>query len=407
MNVLYLSQEYPPETGGGGIGIYTRNIAHTVAEMGHTVHVLSSAVPPRETYHYTEGAVHLHRARRWKSRVPVIRRLWFRYLTWTTHQWEYILGVRGEIDRIVREHSIDLIEAPDIWAEGLLYSFQRRVPIVVKLQGSLRMTRRLNNQPETRDWRVVGATDGWWVRRADSLISAGRELAELGGREYGVPAERFTVISNPVDTRLFVPASNGKLPTPTILYVGRIEPRKGVYTIARAMRRVLARVPDARFVFLGSDYTLDGRSCRQELLAEMNDAGVASHAQFLGFVPNSELPRYYQESTVCVFPSRWEPLGIVCLEAMACARPVVASRAGGMAEIVQDGENGLLVPPDDPAALADSLAQVLESPEVAHEWGIRAREHVERYFSNQVVARMTLRVYDETLDVWKRNQASR
>lgn len=407
MNILYLSQEYPPETGGGGIGIYTRNIAHTVAEMGHIVHVLSSAVPPRETFQYSEGAVHIHRVRRWKSRFPVIRRLWFRYMAWTTHQWEYIIGVRGAIDRIVREHSIDVIEAPDIWAEGLLYSFQRRVPIVVKLQGSLQMTRRLNNLPVTLDWRVVGATDGWWVRRADSLISAGRELAELGGREYGVPTERFTVISNPVDTRLFVPASNGKSPTPTILYVGRIEPRKGVYTIARAMRQVLSRVPDARFVFLGSDYTLDGRSCRQELLSEMTEAGVAEHAQFPGFVPNSDLPRHYQESTVCVFPSRWEPLGIVCLEAMACARPVVASRAGGMAEIVQDGENGLLVPPDDPAALADGLARVLANPDLAHKWGEKARQHVDRHFSNQVVAQRTLQVYDQTLHAWKRKQASR
>src|SRR5436309_11337054 len=116
------------------------------------------------------------------------------------------------------------------------------------------------------------------------------------------------------------------------------------------MPDVLAADPGARFVWVGGDGEVNGRSSRELLLERMRAAGVADHAEFVGAVPHAATAQYYQASTVCVFPSTWEVFGLVAAEAMACGKPVVGSTAGGMSEIIEDGVSGRLVAPGDPRA---------------------------------------------------------
>lgn len=424
MNILFLTQEYPPETAMGGVGIYTYNLARELTRLGHMVHVVTSAPAGQPTYEYEHDGVRVHRIRRWKFEVPVLRRLWYNALPWTKHQWEYLYGVAGALRRIVRQYRIDIIESTELWAEGLLYSFIRQAPILVKLHTPLFLLRRFNQVRTTLDWRIVDFTDKIWTRRADCLVAASRALAEIVGREYVLDANRIAVIPAAVDTQRFTPeggeqeAGSGRQEAREerdappehlnwVLFVGQLEPRKGIFTLADAMPHVLSEYSEARFVFLGRDRVIDGHSCREMLLAQMHAHGVADRAVLLGDVPNEALPAYYRRAAVCVFPSMWENCAIACLEAMACGRPVIASHAGGFPEMIEDGVSGLLVPPGHAQALANAICRVLRHPLQAREWGIHARSRVEQSFSQEVVARQNLEVYEQTIQAFRRQGRGR
>lgn len=398
MNFLFLTQEYPPDTGWGGIGTYVYNNANALARLGHQVHVLTSVAPPQGAYTRIEDKVHIHRIARWKFQIPLLRRLWFNALPWTKHQWEYMFSVRGALARLVKTYAIDCIEGVEIWGEGLLYSFQRRAPIVVKFSGPLCLIRRLNSATETRDWRWVDRADRIWAQRADMLTSPSADLAGRVAAAYHISREKIRVIPNSVNTARFTPGDKPVSPDPVIFYSGRIEPRKGITTLVKAILQVVRAYPQARFVLVGADSS--GMKAQLQIMLER--AGVARNVEFVGHVAYDEIPRYYQASTLCVFPSRYEPFGNVCLEAMACAKPVVATNVGGFTEIVKSEETGLLVPPDDADALARAIQTILANPIQARAWGANARRRVETEYSTQVVARQSADIYAETAARWKR-----
>ncbi|OQY80393.1 MAG: hypothetical protein B6D41_21020, partial [Chloroflexi bacterium UTCFX4] len=175
---------------------------------------------------------------------------------------------------------------------------------------------------------------------------------------------------------------------------------KGVFTLVEAIPRVMAEIPNARFVFVGNDRIFDGRSTRAALEAQLNALGVARYASFTGALPNTELGAQLRRARVCVFPSQWEAVGIACLEAMASARAVIASRVGGLQDMIQDQHSGLLIPPDDPAALATALVELLKNPTRARALGLQARARVEQSYAPNIIARRNLAEYDNTLRNW-------
>jgi glycogen(starch) synthase len=405
MNILLLSQEYPPESAMGGVGTYMHGIAHEFARMGHSVHVVSTAAPNEATYSYLQGPVHVHRIRRWKFNVPLLRRMWHSGLPWTKHQIEYAYGAWGELTRTVRENQIDVIEATELWAEGFFYSFARQAPIVVKLHTPLFVLRSLNQMRATPDWNIVDQIDKWWTRRANRIVSTSRSLAEIVAKAYHLDAKKIPVIPEPVDTRRFQPLPSPDDASKIIMYIGQLEPRKGVYTVVDAIPYVVAEFPDARFLFVGGDRVLDGRSCQEIMQARLAALGVTHYAEFLGRVPNQELAQYLRRASVCLFPSLWENFAISCLEAMASARPVIASRVGGFVDMIVDGESGLLIPPSDAPALAGAITRILQNPTEARAMALNARARVEQNFTVEIIARANLEVYSETIDEWQRQRA--
>lgn len=164
-----------------------------------------------------------------------------------------------------------------------------------------------------------------------------------------------------------------------LLFVGRLVERKGVHRLLEA----LARLPDPSAVRLK---VVGGGPERARLEGLARELGVADRVEFTGFVSADGLQRAFEEADAFVLPAvrdrkgDVEGLGVVLIEAMAHARPVVASDAGGIPDIVRDGETGLLVPPDDPDALARAIERLRRDPEAARALGLRGREWVTRQF---------------------------
>ncbi|HUP70236.1 MAG TPA: glycosyltransferase family 4 protein [Acidimicrobiales bacterium] len=236
-----------------------------------------------------------------------------------------------------------------------------------------------------------GRLAGTVAKRADRVVTNSTAVAADFVRIAG--RHRVQVIANGVP---ILPAANSKMRQPGLItLLGRIDPVKGHDVLLDALPAVVAQVPTARVQFAGGVALPSERSYESALRARSARLGVASRVEFLGPV-DDPLPMLYSSAVVAV-PSRSEGLPNVVLEAMAAGAAVVASRVGGIPEVVDDGVSGLLVAPDDPPQLAAALVRALGDPDQARRWGAAARRHVERELSPERLGRQWGALYEEIL----------
>jgi glycogen synthase len=174
--------------------------------------------------------------------------------------------------------------------------------------------------------------------------------------------------------------------TQTISFIGRLEYRKGVEDVAAAIPLVLEKRGDAKFRFVGRSlrHPAHGGDIAEVLKHRLRHCG--SNVEFIGGVPYDEIAQFYAKTDILVAPSLWENFPNVCLEAMAAARGVIGSSAGGMGEIIEHGRTGLLVPPRDPKAIAAAILELLRDPKRRISMGRAAREHVTNAYAPEVIA---------------------
>jgi glycosyltransferase involved in cell wall biosynthesis len=180
--------------------------------------------------------------------------------------------------------------------------------------------------------------------------------------------------------------------TPLVVHVGNIRPHKGHANLVAAVPHLLAAHPDATVVSIGGEKH-DGDLDRVRGLAD--NAGVSGRLRFLGRRPDAI--DFIAAADVFVDPADFEGLPVAVLEAMALARPVVATAVGGVPGLVHDGETGLLVPPGDPAALAAAVARVLDDPDLGSSIGAAGAKLVEAEHSLEAMVRQIESIYDEVL----------
>jgi phosphatidyl-myo-inositol alpha-mannosyltransferase len=226
---------------------------------------------------------------------------------------------------------------------------------------------------------------------------AGRIAVSASARDtwQGQFGGTMAVVPNGVAPEFFAgpePLPGWKGAGPTLLFVGRLEPRKGLAYLVRAFLRLKPRFPAARLLVVGRD---DKR--QQEKAMGMVPPRLRPDLVFVGSVPQADLPSYYASADVFCAPSLGgESFGIVLAEAMAVGLPVVCSDIGGYRDLVRDGREGLLVPPRDPEALATAIAGLLDNPARLTAMGQAAGVAAHRY-AWKVVAAQVAEVYQSAL----------
>jgi D-inositol-3-phosphate glycosyltransferase len=241
------------------------------------------------------------------------------------------------------------------------------------------------------------------ARQADRIVCASQHEKHLLARLYDADPERIAVVPCGVDLDLFQPqdkeTARRALGLPLagderiILFVGRIEPLKGIDILINAAAQ-LGDESDFHVLIVGGDR----RSRRQvsHLQELASDLGIGERVCFLGAVDHEQLPLYYNAADICVVPSFYESFGLVALEAMACGTPVVASRVGGLTGTVRDGETGYLISWRCPEPFAERLELLLGNEPLRRRFGEAARDVVERYrWAN--VAEAAVGLYRELL----------
>jgi len=232
------------------------------------------------------------------------------------------------------------------------------------------------------------------------LATCPAEVEELTALYDADPA-RLTLVPCGVDARKFRPVDRSKarerlgLPDErTIVYVGRLVPRKGVDTLVEAFA-LLPDHLDARLVIVGGEPGVEISPETDRLSALAGKLKVRERVNFTGSRPQGELRRYYGASDVAVTVPHYEPFGMTPLEAMACATPVVGSRVGGIKTSVADGKTGYLVPPKDPEALAGRLLRLLSDESLRDHLGRAARRRIKEHYTWERVARLAAAAFSE------------
>lgn len=297
--------------------------------------------------------------------------------------------------RYIRRHRIDIIHthllASDIM--GRVAGFLTRTPVVSTVHNS---REDFEHEPARRRW-MERSTAKLWCRR---LIVVSPALREEIAAWFGLPVGRFVAIPNGVDTSRFRPmpdldkaalkrdllgdpAARGD--TPLVLNVARLVPQKGLAYLARAARLVLDARPDARFAVVGQGPLKD------DLLKQVEELDLGGKFVLAGV--RSDVPELMAAGDVFVLSSLWEGLPISLLEAMSSGCPVVATEVGGVGGVVQSDRTGLLVPAEDPEALAQAILRCLNNPQEAQQRAAAAREWAHRHYSMETWVRKLEQLY--------------
>jgi glycosyltransferase involved in cell wall biosynthesis len=240
-----------------------------------------------------------------------------------------------------------------------------------------------HNHDPFRRRRPVGLVETVTARRFDRVIAISDSLRAFVAETAAAPASTVRYGLRP-------PAVPAVARSPhELLAVGRLEPQKGMDVLLRALRQIVGEFPDVRLRIAGEG------SERAALEKQARDLGLGDRVAFLG--QRDDVISLMAESGLLVHGARWEGFGLVLLEAMAAGTPVVATRVGGVAEVVADGETGLLVAPEDSAALAAGVSALLRDPARAHAMGAAGRRRLEADFAPERMAAETAEIYEHVL----------
>jgi glycosyltransferase involved in cell wall biosynthesis len=269
----------------------------------------------------------------------------------------------------------DLVVGFDI--DGWRYSSARRaIPYIASIKGVIAEEMQHEGGRVRMLFEFLSRLEGYNARHADAVLTTSAYCRGAIARHYRVDPNRVRLVPEGIDLarwRRLVAEEPRSSDGATILCVARQYPRKHIADLLRALPAVRQAIPRVRTLIAG-----DGpeHTALRELAARL-DLGDA--VVFTGALPDAELARLYRRADLFCLPSVQEGFGIVFLEAMACALPVVATTASAIPEVVPDRRSGLLVPPGDVAALAHALVELLARPNLRASYGAFGQQYVEQY----------------------------
>jgi glycosyltransferase involved in cell wall biosynthesis len=382
----FVESGYPHPHGGGGAGSYVQTVARELVRRGHKVSVVTAHCPQCPTESRDQG-VRVYRPllksgwHWYVSKLPVMRTLALTLRT-LEHGW---LKYRF-LEKLHRATPIDLVEfteGGDFW-----HALRTPFPYVSHLHGSRYTVKRASGVAVDRSEWFNRRVELFGIQRAAWVFSPSRELLRLVTAELGSSLKRTIVLPYPLDPELLRvkaetqerASSNGK----HVLFAARHDPVKGADVLLQAVPLVRTSVPEATFDFYGY----------QPHPGERLPEGVVCH----GFLPKAELLQRYHTADLCVLPSRWDNSPNAVYEAMAAGRAVVASRVGGIPELVADGETGVLVPPGDPERLAQAIVKLLTYDEERIRMGQRGRERIQQLADLEKNVDQRLAIYSQVIE---------
>ena len=387
MKIAFCSQEYPPETAHGGIATQTHAKAHGLAALGHDVFVISHAVNPQRT-EIRDGPVHVIRIPGFDQSMAIHTDA-ARWLTYSTL-------VAAELARLHAQVELDVVDFPEFGGEAFVHLLNRtawnHLPTVIHLQGPLVMLANTIGWPEkhTELYRLGTWMESTCLRLADRVISSSQCSANWCAEQHQMAGASIEVLHTGVDTSRFVPVTKPSRSAREVVFVGRICASKGVDTLVDAACRIAGEFPGLRVRLIGNVEP----AFRAALEQQVQFSGIPDLLEFVGFVERAKLPAELAGADVFAAPSRYEGgPGFVVLEAMACGLAPIACSGSGVAEVITHGETGMLVPPGDARALADSLKLLLSDDDLRKRIGTAARHYVETQADSRTCARRLEQVY--------------
>ncbi len=384
MNILMPTWEFPPRI-IGGLSRHVSDLSHALSKKGINVTIItccSEGGGEREII----GNLSIYRVPSKIIETPDFI------------SWIYFLNLSMIIKalEISKQTSFDLIHVHD-WLSAfvgyvLKHSFKK--PLIATIHA----TEYGRNQGiYTKEQQFIHNVEWWLTYESWKVIVCSNFMKEEVKNLFNLPEDKINIIPNGVNIENLKTSlnlneirKNFALPyEKIILFIGRMYYQKGPEYLLRSAPFILSQFPNAKFIFVGTGDLLNS------LREEANNLGLQNKVIFTGFIDDSLRNALLNLADICVFPSIYEPFGIVALEAMALSKPVVASNLGGFKEIINSGYDGFLFTPRDIYDLSQKILSLLKDENLAKKIGERAREKIEKLYTWEKIAEETLKVYEK------------
>lgn len=387
MKILMLTWEYPPRI-VGGIARVVHDLSKRLIKDGHEVTVVTYKDGDSPSYENDKG-VQVYRVENYMIHPN-------NFIDWIMQLNFNMIAKATEI--IQKEGKFDVIHAHD-WlvanaAKVLKNSFE--IPIVATIHAT-ESGRNSGIHDETQ--RYINDTEWLLTYEATEVIVNSNYMKGHVQSLFGLPFDKINVAPNGINTTNFngverdydfrrqYAMDNEKI----ILYVGRLVYEKGIQHLISAMPKILANYHDAKLVIAGKGGMLD------ELKGQAEAMGLRNKVYFTGYLDAKQVQKMYKCADVAVFPSTYEPFGIVALEAMLAGVPTVVSDIGGLNEIVTHRENGMKSYAGNSNSIADSVLSLLYDKQLAANIAKKAKAKVKEEFNWNKIAQDTHYIYEKAI----------
>ncbi len=388
MKILMLTWEYPPRI-VGGIARVVHDLSKRLIKDGHEVTVVTyrdnAGVPEYEN----DKGVNVYRVDNYMIHPN-------NFIDWIM-QLNFNLIAKAT-ETINKESGFDVIHAHD-WlvtyaAKSLKNAYD--IPIVATIHAT-EAGRNSGIHDDTQ--RYINDTEWLLTYEATEVIVNSNFMKNDLQRLFGLPYDKINVIPNGINLNNFTgierdyefrrqyAMDNEKI----ILYVGRLVYEKGIQHLIAAMPKILSNYHDAKLVIAGKGGMID------ELKAETSSLGLDNKVYFTGYMDSKKVQKMYKCADVAVFPSTYEPFGIVALEAMLAGVPTVVSDVGGLDEIVTHGVDGMKSYAGNSNSIADSVTALLYDHQLATNISKKARQKVKEQFNWEKIAQDTHFTYEKAI----------
>lgn len=388
MRVAMLTWEFPPRV-VGGLAMHVYDLSTSLAKSGVKVEVITCNSQETREEEVMDG-VRVNRVNPYD--VP----------SQDIVSWAVQLNVsmlERAVQLVNREGPFDVIHAHD-WlvayaGRALKHAYQ--LPLIATIHAT---EAGRNNGLHNEVQNNISNIEWWLTFEAWKVICCSRYMVDEVKRVFGLPSDKVINIPNGVHPSRF----RNRKPTPDfrnrfalpyekiIFYVGRLVQEKGVQVLIDSAYKVLSNVPDAKFVIAGTG-PFEGF-----LRQKARDLGLGHKMLFTGYLNDEDRDNLYLVADVAVFPSLYEPFGIVALEAMAAGTPVVVSDSGGLTEIIENNVDGLYAITGSANSLAERILEILNNQLLAHRLAENACHKVQKVFNWEVIARQTLKIYENVIE---------
>lgn len=392
----------------GGQGVYLYYLSRELQRLGHEVHVIVG--PP---YPFIPDGVVEHRVQNlnffefgfpkqdpFKVFTPLnLYELVGTRLGMFTEMFSFSFRAYEKLRHLLRDHRFDIIHDNQTLAYGILLMKAFEIPIVATVHHPLPIDKKTDlaylERIGDRIHRILFypfIMQHLVTKRMDRVITVSESAAEETRNTFKVPREKIRVVHNGIDTDMFRGLDGERKERGHLIIVANTTDRKkGVVYLLRALQ-LLREEMDVKLTIVDR-----GAPDNEYTPALVSRYGLDGSAVFTGRVSLEELVKCYARAEIAVVPSLYEGFSIPAAEAMACGLPVVATTAGALPEVVENGRSGILVPPQDAGALARAIKRLLENKSLRQAMGEEGRRRVERHFTWEEAARKTLEIYREVL----------
>lgn len=383
MNILTLTWEYPPRV-VGGLARHSEEISEALVQAWEQVDVITADHPNTPEYAHVNG-VNIHRVKEFQFEAPD-------FFSWVLH---FNFGILRKAEQLMQQKKFDVIHAHDWLVAHAAINLKHiyNIPLVATIHATeWGRWNGIHNKMQA----YVHSMEWYLNYESARTIVCSDAMVDEVMRNYQLPSSKIDVIPNGIKRDKFLFPFPDALSfrrtlaadhEPLIVSVGRMVPEKGFQVMVDAAAEILQEIPNARFMIAGKGGMLDELRHRTQAL------GIADRFHLPGYVSDEDLLRMLRVADVGVYPSLYEPFGIVALEAMAARTPVVVSDAGGLGGIVEHGVTGIKTYKGSADSLAWGIKQVLYHPEWANWMVDQAYQRLVDTFNWEIIANQTQQVY--------------